>query len=65
MQDHHVNLAKVALDTAAVSITAASLMQWLPPTAAALSIVWLTIQIVDYVFVKRRIPQCLLNWLRK
>ena len=54
---------RVATDVAAVSITAASWLQWLPPIAAGLSIVWLTIQIGDYIFVKRRIPQCIMKML--
>lgn len=43
MTDHIV--LKTVADVAAVSVTAASLMSWLPPIAAGLSIIWLTIQI--------------------
>ena len=62
MSEHYSSAAKLVADIAAVSVTAAALMQWLPPIAAGLSIVWLSIQIVDYIFVKR-IPQCIKKML--
>ena len=66
MSHHHTtDTLKHVADVAAVSITAATLMQWLPPIAAGLTIIWVVIQILDYLLVKRRIPQCLWEWFRK
>ena len=45
-------VVKHVIDLGAVSIWAAAMMELLPPIAAALSIVWLSIQIVDYIVKK-------------
>lgn len=49
--DHAKVLGHVA-DAAAVSVGIATWVQWLPPIAAALSIIWLLIQISDYIVRK-------------
>ena len=51
MTDHHIQIAAVLKHTAdylAVTITVATFTQWLPPIAAALTIVWTGIRIYDY-----------------
>lgn len=44
------SVVKVIMDVAAVGITAASIIKWLPPIAAAFSIVWLTLQIGEKIY---------------
>lgn len=44
--------AKIALDVAAGSVAVAALMEWLPPIAAALSIIWLSIQVGEWCWKK-------------
>ena len=44
--------AKVAVDVAAVTTTVSTLMGWLPAVAAALSIVWTVIRILETDTVK-------------
>jgi len=46
--DGFTHVAKIVADLGAVSVTAAALMQWLPPISAALSIIWLSIQIYEW-----------------
>ena len=48
-----VQTTKYALDAGAIGVTIASIASWLPPTAAALSIIWLSIQIFDYFWKKK------------
>lgn len=48
--DHPI---KHIVDGAALSATFAALMQWLPPIAAALSIIWTVIRIAESETVKR------------
>ena len=38
---------KYAVDVAAVSVTGAALMEWLPPLAAALTVIWTAIRIYE------------------
>lgn len=45
MQDHPLMLIKAGGDIAAGGIVVATLMSWLPPIAAGLSIIWLGLQI--------------------
>lgn len=45
----HEGTMKQVADVAAVSATAGAIMQWLPPIAAGLSIVWVLIRIYEYV----------------
>lgn len=49
----HEEGVKTVLDIAAFSATIAAIVQWLPPVAAVLSIIWLSIQILDYLIKKR------------
>lgn len=46
------NMKHVA-DACSYGIGAACVMEWLPPVAALLSIIWLGIQIFDYVKKKK------------
>ena len=45
--------AKVAVDALAVTTTVSTLMGWLPAVAAALSIVWTVIRILETDTIKR------------
>ena len=45
---------KIYLDLSAIGVTVAAFAQWLPPIAAAFSILWLSTQLYDYWIVKRR-----------
>jgi hypothetical protein len=45
-----MNQVKLAVDAAAACVTCASLMNWLPPIAAGLSILWLLVQLGDWVY---------------
>lgn len=54
--------AKAFVDGAAISATVATLMQWLPPIAALLTIVWTVIRIAEsetgkrvYIWVKSKL----------
>ena len=40
------------IDVCAVGLSAACVMQWLPPVAAGLSIIWLTLQIGNFIYTK-------------
>ena len=42
------------VDVIAGSVTVAALMQWLPPIAALMSIIWLGIQIYEHFSKKRK-----------
>lgn len=44
--------AKIAVDIVAGGVTVAALIEWLPPIAAALSILWLSIQVGEWVWKK-------------
>ena len=46
--------AKAAVDVVAVTTTVSTLMGWLPAVAAALSIVWTVIRIIETDTVKGR-----------
>lgn len=48
------HIGKWSLDGAAVGVWLAAMSNWLPPIAAALSIVWLLIQIGDWCLRKWR-----------
>lgn len=50
---------KLAIDGVAVSATLAALVQWLPPLAALLSIVWTLIRIAETDTAKR-----IYNWVK-
>lgn len=39
-------------DACAAGISVACVVEWLPPAAAFLSIIWLSIQIIDWVYKK-------------
>ena len=43
-----------AVDVLAGSVAVATLMQWLPPIAALMSIIWLGIQIYDHFSKKKK-----------
>lgn len=45
--------AKHVIDAAAITTVVATLMQWLPPIAAALTIVWTLIRIWETETVKK------------
>jgi hypothetical protein len=47
-----VNMRHVG-DVCAAGLGVACLIDWLPPTAAFFSIVWLVIQIFDYFYKKK------------
>ncbi len=48
---------KTAIDVVAVSATTGSVLGWLPPLAAALTIVWTLIRIYETETVKRLIDK--------
>lgn len=48
----HAKIVGHLADAAAVSVGVAAWVEWLPPIAAALSILWLLIQISDYMWKK-------------
>lgn len=50
----HTQTMKHAADFAAVTTAGFSFLGWLPPISAALSILWLSIQIIEWVLKKRR-----------
>lgn len=45
---------RTVLDATATLIAAGSLLQWLPPLAAAISVVWLFTRLFEYVRWVRR-----------
>ena len=49
-----LHTTKLVVDAAAAGVTVAAILQWLPPIAAALSIVWLCIQITEWALNKRK-----------
>lgn len=53
MNDKVVDAAKTAIDVAAGANTVIVLMQWLPPIAALLTIIWTAIRIYEYVKSRR------------
>jgi hypothetical protein len=50
---------KHIIDGLGVSVTAAALMQWLPPIAALLTIIWTVIRIAESETVK-----AIYNWVK-
>lgn len=44
---------KHAVDVAAVGVTGAALMEWLPPLAAALTVIWTLIRIYETKTVRK------------
>lgn len=48
MIQHQQEALKTVADVAAGATVVGALMQWLPPIAAALSIVWLTIRLYEW-----------------
>lgn len=59
MQTQH-ELAKYTLDLASLGVVFGTLMQWLPPLAALLTIVWTLIRIYETKTVQR----CIRRWRR-
>ncbi len=51
-------IAKHAVDALSVGVVAGTLMQWLPPLAAGLTVVWTLIRIVETKTVQR----CIKRW---
>jgi len=47
MAEDNVEVAKNVVDAVSVGTVAGSLMGWLPPIAAALTIIWTTIRIFE------------------
>ena len=47
MAEDNVEVAKNVVDAVSVGAVAGSLMGWLPPIAAALTIIWTTIRIFE------------------
>ena len=52
MAEDNVEVAKNVVDAVSVGTVAGSLMGWLPPIAAALTIIWTTIRILETATVK-------------
>ena len=52
MAEDKVEVVKSAVDAVSVGTVAGSLMGWLPPIAAALTIIWTTIRIYETNTVK-------------
>lgn len=52
MAEDNLEVAKSVVDAVSVGTVAGSLMGWLPPIAAALTIVWTTIRIYETSTVK-------------
>lgn len=55
-----IQVAKVAGDISAASITVATVLQWLPAVAAIFTIIWTAIRIYETATVQK-----LLLWLRR
>jgi len=53
MEHHHT--LRYALDGLSITTALASLSGWLPPVASLLSIVWLAIQIGEWVYKKVKV----------
>jgi TctA family transporter len=52
MAEDKIEVVKSAVDAVSIGTVAGSLMGWLPPIAAALTIVWTAIRIVETNTVK-------------
>ena len=52
MAEDNVEVAKNVVDAVSVGTVAGSLMGWLPPLAALLTIIWTTIRIFETATVK-------------
>tara|TARA_B100000686_G_C16344836_1_gene739778 strand:- start:356 stop:538 length:183 start_codon:yes stop_codon:yes gene_type:complete len=52
MAEDNIEVAKNVVDAVSVGTVAGSLMGWLPPIAAALTIIWTTIRIYETNTVK-------------
>lgn len=59
MQAQH-ELTKHALDLASLGVVLGTLMQWLPPLAAMLTIVWTLIRIYE----TKTVQNCIRRWRR-
>ena len=52
MAENNIEVAKNVVDAVAVGTVAGSLMGWLPPLAALLTIIWTSIRILETNTVK-------------
>lgn len=52
MAEDKIEVVKSAVDAVSVGTVAGSLMGWLPPLAALLTIIWTTIRILETATVK-------------
>lgn len=52
MAEDNLEVAKSVVDAVSVGTVAGSLMGWLPPLAALLTIIWTTIRILETATVK-------------
>lgn len=52
MDHDHNNTVRYVLDAASIGVTTAALLKILPAVAAGLSIIWLCIQIGEWIYKK-------------